>query len=37
MPLPAPAGRGKKITSMVAGINLAVFKNTKHMDAALSS
>ncbi|MDQ1724511.1 MAG: multiple sugar transport system substrate-binding protein [Frankiaceae bacterium] len=36
IPLPAtmPAG-GKKITSMVAGINLGVFKNTKYQDAAL--
>jgi len=36
MPLPAtmPDG-GKKVTSMVAGINLAVFGNTKHKDAAL--
>jgi multiple sugar transport system substrate-binding protein len=34
LPDPMPAG-GKEITSMVAGINLAVFKNTKHMDAAL--
>ncbi|MDQ1717209.1 MAG: multiple sugar transport system substrate-binding protein [Pseudonocardiales bacterium] len=34
LPDPMPAG-GKKVTSMVAGINLAVFKNTKHLDAAL--
>jgi multiple sugar transport system substrate-binding protein len=34
LPSPAPAG-GKKVTSMVAGINLAVFKNTKHKDEAL--
>ena len=36
VPLPAtlPAG-GKKVTSMVAGINLAVFKASKHQDAAL--
>jgi multiple sugar transport system substrate-binding protein len=34
LPDPTPAG-GKKVTSMVAGINLAVFKATKHMDAAL--
>ncbi len=36
VPLPAqmPDG-GKKVTSMVAGINLAVFKNSKHKDAAL--
>jgi multiple sugar transport system substrate-binding protein len=31
---PAPAG-GKRVNSMVAGINLAVFANTKHKDAAL--
>jgi multiple sugar transport system substrate-binding protein len=31
---PAPSG-GKKVTSMVAGINLAVFANTKNKDAAL--
>ncbi|HEV7897966.1 MAG TPA: sugar ABC transporter substrate-binding protein [Planosporangium sp.] len=31
---PTPAG-GKKVNSMVAGINLAVFANTKHKDAAL--
>jgi multiple sugar transport system substrate-binding protein len=36
IPLPAqpPAG-GKAVTSMVAGINLAIFKDTKHKDAAL--
>jgi multiple sugar transport system substrate-binding protein len=34
LPSPTPAG-GKKITSMVAGINIAVFKNTKNMSAAL--
>ncbi len=34
LPDPLPAG-GKKVTSMVAGINLAVFKNTHHKDAAL--
>jgi len=36
VPLPAqkPAG-GKDVTSIVAGINLAVFKNTKNKDAAL--
>jgi multiple sugar transport system substrate-binding protein len=34
LPDPLPAG-GKKVTSMVAGINLAVFKNTSHKDAAL--
>ncbi|GII23483.1 ABC transporter substrate-binding protein [Planosporangium mesophilum] len=32
---PTPPG-GKKVNSMVAGINLAVFANTKHKDAALS-
>lgn len=37
VPVPAspPAG-AKDVTSMVAGINLAVFKNTKHEDAALA-
>jgi multiple sugar transport system substrate-binding protein len=34
LPDPTPAG-GKKVTSMVAGINLAVFKNTEHKAAAL--
>lgn len=36
VPVPAspPAG-GKQVTSMVAGINLAVFENTKNRDAAL--
>lgn len=36
VPFPAttPAG-GKKVNSMVAGINLAVFENTEHKDAAL--
>ncbi len=36
VPLPAspPAG-SKKVTSIVAGINLAVFKASKHQDAAL--
>ncbi len=33
-PATLPAG-GKKVTSMVAGINLGIFKNTKHEDAAL--
>jgi multiple sugar transport system substrate-binding protein len=33
-PAAAPAG-GKHVDSMVAGINLAVFANTKHKDAAL--
>jgi multiple sugar transport system substrate-binding protein len=32
--VPAPAG-AKHVNSMVAGINLAVFANTKHKDAAL--
>ncbi len=31
---PTPAG-GKHVNSMVAGINMAVFNNTKHKDAAL--
>jgi multiple sugar transport system substrate-binding protein len=34
LPSPMPAG-GKNVTSMVAGINLAVFKDTKNMSAAL--
>lgn len=34
LPSPVPAG-GKPITSMVAGINMAIFKNTKNMSAAL--
>jgi len=36
VPLPAqlPAG-GKAVTSMVAGINLGIFKNTKNKDAAI--
>jgi multiple sugar transport system substrate-binding protein len=34
LPSPTPDG-GKKVTSMVAGINLAVFNNTKHKNAAL--
>jgi multiple sugar transport system substrate-binding protein len=34
LPRPTPPG-GKPVTSMVAGINLAVFKNTQHKDAAL--
>jgi multiple sugar transport system substrate-binding protein len=33
-PSPTPPG-GKHVDSMVAGINLAVFANTKHKDAAL--
>ncbi len=37
VPVPAPAGAtgAKATTSMVAGINLAVFKNTKNTDGAL--
>ena len=34
LPSPMPTG-GKNVTSMVAGINLAVFKDTKNMSAAL--
>ena len=34
LPSPVPPG-GKNITSMVAGINMAIFKNTKNMAAAL--
>ncbi|WP_436762546.1 ABC transporter substrate-binding protein [Streptosporangium sp. V21-05] len=34
VPIPAPAS-GTKISSFVAGTNLSVFKNTKHLDAAL--
>ncbi|SDZ17255.1 carbohydrate ABC transporter substrate-binding protein, CUT1 family [Micromonospora pattaloongensis] len=34
LPASAPAG-GKKVTSMVAGINIAVFKHTKNRDGAL--
>jgi multiple sugar transport system substrate-binding protein len=34
LPSPMPPG-GKPVTSMVAGINLAVFKDTKNMSAAL--
>ncbi len=33
-PSPVPPG-GKNITSMVAGINMAIFKNTKNMTAAV--
>ncbi len=33
LPSPVPAG-GKKITSMVAGINMAIFKDTKNLSAA---
>ena len=38
MPIPAPSplpAGGKDVASFVAGINLAVFKNTKNMDGAL--
>jgi multiple sugar transport system substrate-binding protein len=34
LPDPMPSG-GKKVTSIVAGINLAVFKGSKHQDADL--
>ncbi len=37
-PAPVPSGKpgqGKQTNSMVAGINLAVFKNTKNRDGAL--
>jgi multiple sugar transport system substrate-binding protein len=34
LPSPMPAG-GRNVTSMVAGINLAVFKDTKNLPAAL--
>jgi multiple sugar transport system substrate-binding protein len=33
LPSPAPAG-GKNVTSMVAGINIAIFKNSKNLSAA---
>jgi multiple sugar transport system substrate-binding protein len=33
LPDPMPAG-GKKVTSMVAGINLAIFKDSKNLSAA---
>ncbi|BAJ30037.1 MULTISPECIES: sugar ABC transporter substrate-binding protein [Kitasatospora] len=38
VPVPAPAGAtgAKATTSMVAGINMAVFKNTKNLDGALN-
>ncbi|ROR42858.1 ABC transporter substrate-binding protein [Kitasatospora cineracea] len=38
VPVPAPAGAtgDKATTSMVAGINMAVFKNTKNLDGALN-
>jgi len=37
VPIPTPAGAsgGKATASMVAGINLAVFKNSKNLDGAL--
>ncbi|MFE2555014.1 ABC transporter substrate-binding protein [Streptomyces sp. NPDC059352] len=38
VPAPVPSGRpgvGKQTNSMVAGINMAVFKNTKNLDGAL--
>jgi multiple sugar transport system substrate-binding protein len=34
LPSPLPPG-GKSVTSMVAGINMAIFKDTPHMSAAL--
>lgn len=37
-PAPVPSGKpgaGKQVNSMVAGINMAVFKNTKNLDGAL--
>lgn len=34
VPIPSPAG-GTKLASFVAGTNIAVFKNTKHLSAAL--
>ncbi len=34
VPFPSPVG-GEQVASHVAGINLSVFKNTKHKDAAL--
>ena len=36
VPLPAPSGAATQVGSHVAGINIAVFKNTKNKDAALS-
>ncbi len=33
LPAPMPAG-GKKVTSMVAGINIAIFKDSKNLSAA---
>ncbi|MEV6410142.1 sugar ABC transporter substrate-binding protein [Kribbella sp. NPDC051718] len=35
VPFPAPAGSPNQTASHVAGINLSIFKNTKHKDAAL--
>ncbi|GLW10662.1 sugar ABC transporter substrate-binding protein [Microtetraspora sp. NBRC 13810] len=35
IPLPAAGGAGAQVNGFVAGINLAVFKNTEHKDAAL--
>ncbi|GAA0690754.1 sugar ABC transporter substrate-binding protein [Kitasatospora atroaurantiaca] len=35
VPLPAGATGGKAVTSMVAGINLSVFRNTKNLDGSL--
>lgn len=34
VPIPAPTG-GDEISSFVAGTNVSIFKNTKHLDAAL--
>ena len=34
--LASPPAGGKKVNSMVAGINMAVFKHTKNKDGALS-
>ncbi|GGK81530.1 ABC transporter substrate-binding protein [Mangrovihabitans endophyticus] len=34
VPIPAPSG-GNDIGSFVAGTNISIFKNTKHLDAAL--
>lgn len=35
VPFPAPANAAAPVASHVAGINLSIFKNTKHKDAAL--
>ncbi|MFI5711925.1 ABC transporter substrate-binding protein [Kribbella sp. NPDC051620] len=35
VPFPAPQGSPNQTASHVAGINLSIFKNTKHKDAAL--